>query len=113
MDFLLQNTELGVLSLIEVYVYYDRPRLFSCRSAEGQFFLVLWIDETSESDRWLYAPVAKAVLNNIQSPDFDFRSPFQNTADGCVFDVEVFNDGRSTNLNKLSCSDLSDELLPI
>lgn len=110
--FLPQDTELGKLELIEVYIHYDRPCLFSCRN-EGQYFLVLWIDETPESDRWLYAPVSKAVLNIMQAPNFNFRSAFQNAAGGSVFDVEVFNDGRSSKVNTLNCSDLPDELLPM
>lgn len=113
MSFLPQDTELGALSLIEVYIYYDRPCLFSCISDKGQYFLALWIDETSESECWLYAPVSKVVLNTIQAPDFNFRNVFQNAVGGSVFDVKVFNDGRSTTVKLLNCSDLSDELLPI
>lgn len=112
MAWLPQDTNLGALTLIETYVYYDRPCLFSCLNDKGQYFLVLWIDETSELDRWLYAPVAKTVLNIMQAPNFDFRSIFQNAVGGCVFDIEVFNDGRSTRVSTLSCSDLSDEMLP-
>lgn len=113
MSFLPQNTELGMFTLVEVYIYYDRPCLFSCRNTEGQFFLALWIDETPESDRWLYTPVSKTVLNIIQSSDFDFRSVFQNASEGYVFDVEVFYDGRSSRVSKLNCSDLSDDVLPV
>lgn len=112
MGFLPQGTELGTLSLIEVYVYYDRPRLSSCLNDKGQYFLALWIDETSESDRWLYAPVSKTVLNIMQAPDFDFRSAFQNAADGHVFDVEVFDGGRSSRVCAVNCANLSDEMLP-
>lgn len=112
-SFLPQDTELGAITLVEVYIYYDRPCLFSCLNDKGQYFLVLWIDETSELDRWLYAPVAKTVLNIMQAPDFDFRSIFQNAAGGCVFDIEVFNDGRSSSVKILNCCDLLDELLPI
>jgi hypothetical protein len=113
MTFLPQDTELGTIALIEIYIYYDRPCFFSCLNAEGKYFLALWIDETLKSDRWLYAPVAKAVLNNIQAPDFNFRSAFQDAAGDRVFDVEVFNDGRSSNVTILNCSELLDELLPI
>lgn len=113
MDFLPQDTELGTLSLVEVYLYYDRPCLFSCRNAEGQFFLVLWVDETSESDRWLYAPVSKTVLNIMQAPDFNFRSAFKNAAGDRVFDIEVFNSGRSSEVKIIHCCNLADDVLPI
>jgi hypothetical protein len=113
MSFLPQDTELGAITLVEVYLYYDRPCLFSCRNEKGDLFLVLWIDQTSDSDRWLYAPFSEEVLDGTRSGDADLRSLFQNCPGNRVFDVEVFNDGRSSTLKTLNCSGLTDDLLPV
>jgi hypothetical protein len=45
MAYLPQSTILGRLKIIEVYEFYDIPRLFCCRNAAGQHYLVLSIDE--------------------------------------------------------------------
>ena len=36
---ILNITDLGRLEIVETYVYYDQPVLFSCKSAAGHLYL--------------------------------------------------------------------------
>jgi len=113
MSLLPQDTELGAIALVEVYVYYDRPCLFSCRSEKGDLFLALWIDETLESDRWLYAPIPESVIEQLGSGNSDIRSFFTDAPGDRVFDIEVFEGDRPSVFSCKSCCDLTDDILPV
>ncbi len=41
MSFLPENTILGKLTILEVFVYYDRPVLFACRNSIGTIYQYL------------------------------------------------------------------------
>jgi hypothetical protein len=47
----------GNLTVFEVYVYYDGPKLFACRNASEQVFIAVWIDDGATHDSWLLVPV--------------------------------------------------------
>jgi hypothetical protein len=113
MSLLPQFTHLGNLELFEVYEYYDQPCLFSCRNMSEHFFLALWVDETSDFDRWLYAPISLMRLAYLKSGGIDLRSAFINAEDKFVFDVEVLYENNHSNVKIIACSDLTDDLLPV
>lgn len=87
------GTSLGDLRIIQVYDYYDGPRLFSCTNVAGTLYLVLWHDETTEGDAWLYVPVSETRLQQITSGAIDLHTAFAAPEDGWVYDVFVPRDG--------------------
>lgn len=113
MSLLPQFTHLGNLEIFEIYEYYDQPCLFSCRNMAEHFFLAIWVDETSDFDRWLYAPISLLRLAYLKSGGIDLRSVFLNAEDNFVFDVEVFYENNHSNVTIIACSDLTDDLLPV
>ena len=42
---ILNITGLGRLEIVETYVYYDQPVLFSCKSAADHFYLAVATDK--------------------------------------------------------------------
>ena len=46
MEMFIEGTSLGSLKVLEVYEYYDGPRLFASVNETGSVFLVLWIRST-------------------------------------------------------------------
>jgi hypothetical protein len=79
----------------------------------GHFFLALWVDETSDFDRWLYAPISLERLAYLKSGGIDLRSAFSNAENKFVFDVKVFYDKNTSNIKIMACRDLTDDLLPV
>jgi hypothetical protein len=114
MSLLPQFTHLGNLEIFEIYGYYDKPCFFSCRNRAEHTFLAILVDATSDFDRWLYAPISLGRLDYIKSGGIDLRSAFSKAENGFVFDVKVFyDDNRSSNIETLACTDLTDDLLPV
>jgi hypothetical protein len=108
-----QFTFLGNLEIFEIYEYYDKPCLFSCRNMAEHIFLALWVEEKLDCDRWLYAPISLLRLAYLKSGGIDLRSAFSNAEDNFVFDVEVFYDNIPSKIEIIACPNLTDDLLPV
>ncbi len=81
------GTSLGRLSLVEVYVDYDGPKLFSTVSESGNYFIAVATDEDDSVTRWLYAPVSRKMLERVRAGELDVAEPFQRPPDGYLFRV--------------------------
>lgn len=113
MSHLPTNTRLGKLEYLEIYDQYDsRPCLFSCRNQDGQIYLAVWVDETDDDDRWLYAALSPIRLKWLRENVIDIRSVFTQAVSGFVYDVRTDKDGAS-NAKMLSYFALTDDLLPV
>lgn len=113
MSLLPQETILGKLEILEVYEFYDKPCLFSCRNVVGQIFLAVWIDETSYSDSWLYVPTSLRRLQQVVGGGIELKNAFLEAEDGFVLEVIVFHDGdKAADVLRTSCSNLEEDKLP-
>lgn len=75
----MQNTPFGPLKMDEVFVFYDGPRLFSCRTGSGAMYLTMFADETDASEDWLLASVTTAQLAEAKAGSIDLRSLIENS----------------------------------
>lgn len=66
-DVLPRGTELGRLSLDEVFIDYEGPKLFSARNAVGQRFVAVAVDDTEEWVVFLYVPVSPSRYLAVRS----------------------------------------------
>ena len=112
MSLLPQETILGKLEIIEIYEFYDKPCLFSCRNIAGQIFLVVWVDETSYSDSWLYVPVSRRRLQQVVTGGIELRNAFSEAEDGFVFEITIASNEKKTDVLTISCGNLQEESLP-
>jgi hypothetical protein len=83
------GTQLGILELLRVYIEYDGPRLFSCRNQAGQLFLVAWVDDDDNGDRWHYLPLSRDRLAEVESGESDLRQAFLRPESGLLYAVTV------------------------
>lgn len=112
MSLIPQETILGNLEILEVYEFYDKPCLFSCRNVAGQIFLAIWIDETSYSDSWLYVPTSLRRLQQVITGGMELKSAFLEAEDGFVLEVVIASDNDSTDVVKIPCDNLDEDKLP-
>lgn len=112
MNWLPRDSVLGDLGLDETFVFYDGPRLFTCRSLTDQRYLVAWAEEGETSDRWLYVPVSQNRLNLIRSGGVTVRSAFLQP-EGFVYVVTIADDDETAeSVEPISPSALPDNWLP-
>lgn len=102
------NTPLGKLQLLEVYHYFDGPKLFSCTNTAGQRFLAFWLGDDDGSDRWLYVPVSHTRLMLARSGGLSLRTLCNTPEDGWLWTITLPLDSTEPS----SVQPISPEQLP-
>ncbi|AZR72481.1 hypothetical protein BBF96_03250 [Anoxybacter fermentans] len=103
---------IGKLKILEIYEYYDGPRLFSCESISGQKYLAVWIDFDEDSERWLYVPVSNHRLSSVKRGLISLYEAFNCPEDGWLWDVKTFFHDQSNIVTQITPNQLSKEDLP-
>jgi hypothetical protein len=91
MSWLPRGTSLGQLRAEETFVFYDGPRVFSCRSLTDQWFIAAWADEGQSYDLWLYVAVSSARLSMVKSGGLLLRDAFLQP-EGSLYLVTIHHD---------------------
>ena len=113
MSLLPQQTTLGCLELLEVYEFYDKPCLFSCKNISGQIFMAVWVDKTSYSDSWFYVATSIRRLLQIISGGIELKNAFLEAEDRFIFEVIISSTENKTTVSRISCENLDEEMLPV
>lgn len=113
MNLLPTSTALGELEMLEVYVQYNGPRLFSCRNKVGQTLLGLWVDEEDEFDLWLYVLISLDRLKQVRVGEIDIRSAFEAPESNFIYEVKLFHAEKSYEVQKLRASEVDEDCLPL
>lgn len=92
MSWLPVGTLLGELELTEVFVEYDGPRIFSCRSTTDQSYIVTWASAGADHDLWLCVPVSPKRLMAVRSGGIKLRNAFLH-AEGFVYLANLPHEG--------------------
>jgi hypothetical protein len=81
--------ELGKLELIEIYEFYDKPLLFSCKNASDSIFLALLVEENDMYETWIYAGMSRRRLEQIRSGLIDLHDAFFMAEDEMVYEIRI------------------------
>ncbi|QSJ17567.1 hypothetical protein JYQ62_01420 [Nostoc sp. UHCC 0702] len=113
MSFLPERTILGNLEIIEVYDFYDKPVLFSCKNKSGLIYIVLCVDSSDFVEIWLYAPISSLRFKSAVQGGVELRDIFINAEDAFVYQVEIpYEDNSNPVITTLYCSEIPDNYLP-
>ncbi|MDM8528018.1 hypothetical protein QUF58_07360 [Anaerolineales bacterium HSG24] len=108
-----QLHQFGNLELIEVYEFYDKPLLYSCKNASS-IFLVILVDEDDDSDTWLYQPVSYHRFKKIRSGIIDLRETFSISETNTVFEAQIFyGDEQYEYIKQIPSNSIREEWLPL
>jgi hypothetical protein len=108
-----QNTILGNLRMLEVFIYYDRPVLFACKNSIGTIYLVMLDSEDEDSETWFFAGTSLNRYHSIRSGGIDLYTAFRQPEDGMVFQVRTSYDDGTAQVTPLDATHLMDDHLPI
>lgn len=105
-------TDIGALTITEVFIRYDGPRVFSCLSSAGQSYLCLFADETDDSDRWLLVPVSNSRMSAIRTGAISLRNAALTSEDGYVWLVTTGPQYATAGTERVPCDNIPTEYLP-
>lgn len=106
------NSVLGTLRMLNVYEYYERPRLFSVENEIGSHFVVYWIEETEDHEGWLVIPISRQRLNRFENREIDIRNLLLKQEQKSFFKLDVILENFSENWYAKSKADLNEFILP-
>ena len=104
------RTCLGEIEIIEVFDFFDFPRLFSCRNRAGQIFLALSVEDGIDMATFIYTPISLDRYRLLASGDLRIRDAIKLAEDRFVFKVEVTPSGESAAM--VLCNEIPDFWLP-
>ncbi len=111
---ILNITGLGRLEIVETYVYYDQPVLFSCKSAAGHFYLGVATDKNDEYETLLYVRVSVERLNLIRSGAIDLHDAFAEPEDGFLLqEIIPYEDQTQSRMELIQPDQISEDMLPM
>lgn len=104
-----QNTKLGELKLVEVYINYDFPRIFCAIDSLGQKYLAYWCEDNDDSFDWFYLPISEEQLDNIVQNKVSIYEAYTSVRNS-VFLVNTPHSGKNDSAEIVELVD--DSLLP-
>lgn len=105
------TSELGHLKVIEVFDYYDFPRLFSCSNRSGQKFLAISVDDENRKNIFLYSPVSDYRYKLLLLGKLNLREPFSSPEDGFVYKVTVSSEA-APSVSRIPAGNVRADWLP-
>lgn len=108
-----QRSILGRLRIVEVFHFYDGPRLFTCESASGSLYVVFWLGESDSTDDWLYVPVSATRLELVRAGDFSLQECVLRPEDGWLWRVATAPEtGDLTSIDAIEPEELAPDDIP-
>lgn len=112
MIFLSQNRIVGQLSIVEVFAYFDGPRLFLAENAAGQRYLVASLDSDADTDTWLLTALSERRLLELSEGMMDVRTAFLRPELETLYQIISGSSGELVSSTALAPADLTEDLLP-
>lgn len=111
---ILNITGLGKLEIVETYIYYDQPVLFSCKSAAGHLYLGVAGDKNDEHETWLYVGVSAERLSLIRSGAIDLHDAFAEPEDSFLLrEIVPYDDQTEPWMEPIQPDRISEDMLPM
>jgi hypothetical protein len=112
MIFLKQNRAVGQLAIVEVFAYFDGPRLFLAENAAGQRYLVNSLDSDADSETWLVTALSERRLQELTEGQMDIRTAFAIPELETVYQISSNRSGELLSSTALLPADLTEDFLP-
>ncbi len=113
MDTFIEGTSLKSLKVLEVYEYYDGPRLFASVNEAGSVFLVLWIKSTGNVDEYYVKPLSIQRFREMRGGEISLRDVFMRNEDAVVLLLQVDRHSDQARAIQLEISQIDELLLPL
>lgn len=107
-----RSPALGTLSMLNVYEFYEQPRLFSLENEVGSYFVAYWLEETDVHEGWLIIPISRLRLNRLENREIDINDLITKQEQNNCFKLDISFDDFSEIWSSLKKTDLENYKLP-
>lgn len=113
MDNGLMITPIGTLKILDLFFYYDGPRIFTCINKTGNQFLGYLVDELEDFHQWFFVPINRKKIEMLKNGEISIKEVIKNPEDGWVWWMSLpVNEGIQQSAEILYSQDISEDDLP-
>jgi hypothetical protein len=112
MIYLRQNRTFGQLAIVDVFAYFDGPRLFLAENAAGQRYLVNCLDSDANTDTWLLTAISERRLLQLSEGIMDIRTAFLSPELEMLYEITSNASRELVSCAPLIPTELTDDFLP-
>ena len=76
--------EYDVIEVVEEFVFYDQPLLFTGKNPKGQIFFVNAVDESDTHHTWMLVEISPERLDKVRTGEIDIHDAFAESETGTV-----------------------------
>jgi superfamily II DNA or RNA helicase len=113
MEVFIDGTTLGSLKVLEVYEYYDGPRLFASVNGTGSVFLVLWVGFTGKSDEYYVQPMSFHRFRQVRDGEISLRNAFIRPERAGLVVLQIDRQSDEARTEHLNSDQIDESLLPL
>jgi superfamily II DNA or RNA helicase len=113
MEMFIEGTTLGSLKVLEVYEYYDGPRLFASVNGNGSVFLVLWVGFTGKSDEYYVQPMSFHRFRQVRDGEISLRNAFTRPEGAGLVVLQIDRQSDEARTEHLNSNQIDESLLPL
>ena len=101
------------LEILQIFINYNEPCLFSCEDKRKQIYLAVFVEETDISKIWLYTPISRVRYKAMKNSQLDLYNSFKFAKEGISYLVDVpTNSLQNTTIKTISSAYIPDSILP-
>lgn len=113
MEPFIDGTKLGSLKVLEVYEYYDGPRLFASVNETGSVFLVLWIRSNATTDEYYVQPISLNRFREMRDGEIGLRDVFTRAENAGLVVLWIDRKSNEAHIRPLRSAQIDKSLLPL
>lgn len=85
----LKDTRLGTLYIKNVYEFFEGPKLFSVVNEVDSLYIVYWIGDEDDFDKWIILPISKNRLEHLERKRLDINSMLSYQEQKSCFQINL------------------------
>lgn len=107
----LADTILGTLYIKNVYEFFEGPKLFSVINEVDGLFVVYWIGDEEDYDKWIVLPISKGRLEHLERKRIDINSLLVYQEQSFCFQLNIpYDDSLKPVFNRLNANDFKNSI---
>ncbi|HDL8099887.1 TPA: hypothetical protein PXQ30_003914 [Yersinia enterocolitica] len=107
----LADTRFGSLYLKNIYEFFEEPRFFSVINEVGGLFIIYWIGDDDDFDKWFLIPISKERLEHLERKRIDIYSSLAYQEQKTFYQVNIpYDDTEEPTFIKHVASEISQKI---
>ncbi|TBM14375.1 hypothetical protein EYY83_12235 [Hafnia alvei] len=103
----LEDSCYGPLYLKNIYEFFEEPRFFSVTNEVDCLFIVYWIGDEDDFDKWLIIPISKERLEHLERKRIDINSALTYQESKHYYQVNIpYDDSEKPAFIKFESADI-------